>query len=265
MATILHYLILLSIAILPVAGLLLFIYFQDKYEKEPIKSLLKAFFGGMLAIVFDIVLVTTIEYSIGLIPILSDTVFYDSFLTAAIPEELCKFLIFMIFIWHDKNFNEYFDGIVYATFIGLGFACVENIEYVFMYGFGAGVSRALFAVPGHFLFGVLMGYFLSLAKFTPEKRKHYIFLGLLFAMVAHGLYDWLLMFVDRLSYMGSDFAYLVSGIVYQAFLAGDVLLWIFGMKLVRKHQRNSLQQAEENAETVESELKQIDWDAGNKY
>ncbi len=264
MATILHYLILLSIAILPVAGLLLFIYFQDKYEKEPIKSLLKAFFGGMLAIVFDIVLVTTIEYSIGLIPILSDTVFYDSFLTAAIPEELCKFLIFMIFIWHDKNFNEYFDGIVYATFIGLGFACVENIEYVFMYGFGAGVSRALFAVPGHFLFGVLMGYFLSLAKFTPEKRKHYIFLGLLFAMVAHGLYDWLLMFVDRLSYMGSDFAYLVSGIVYQAFLAGDVLLWIFGMKLVRKHQRNTLQQTEENAETVESEFKQIDRNAENK-
>jgi RsiW-degrading membrane proteinase PrsW (M82 family) len=171
----------------------------------------------------------------------------------------------MIFIWRDKNFDEYFDGIVYATFIGLGFACIENIEYVFMYGFGAGVSRALFAVPGHFLFGVLMGYFLSLAKFTPEKRKKYIFLGLLFAIIAHGLYDWLLMFVDRLSSMGSDFAYVVSGIVYQAFLAGDVLLWIFGMKLVRKHQQNSRQQAEENIETVENEFKQIDWDAGNKY
>ena len=244
--TLLSYLILLSIAILPVAGLLIFIYFQDKYQKEPIKSLLKAFFGGWLAVVMDIGLVTTIEYSIGLFPLLPDTVFYDSFLTAAIPEELCKFLIFMIFIWRDKNFDEYFDGIV-------------------MYGFGAGVSRALFAVPGHFLFGVLMGYFLSLAKFTPEKRKKYIFLGLLFAIIAHGLYDWLLMFVDRLSSMGSDFAYVVSGIVYQAFLAGDVLLWIFGMKLVRKHQQNSRQQAEENIETVENEFKQIDWDAGNKY
>ena len=263
--TLLSYLILLSIAILPVAGLLIFIYFQDKYQKEPIKSLLKAFFGGWLAVLMDIGLVTTIEYSIGLFPILPDTVFYDSFLTAAIPEELCKFLIFMIFIWRDKNFDEYFDGIVYATFIGLGFACVENIEYVFMYGFGAGVSRALFAVPGHFLFGVLMGYFLSLAKFTPEKRKKYIFLCLLFAIIAHGLYDWLLMFVERLSSMGSDFAYVVSGIVYQAFLAGDVLLWIFGMKLVRKHQWNSRQQAEETVDTVESEYKQIDWNAGNNY
>lgn len=261
----LYYLILFGIAILPVIILMIFIYRQDKYQKEPIKSLLKAFFGGWLAVLMDIGLVTTIEYSIGLFPILPDTVFYDSFLTAAIPEELCKFLIFMIFIWRDKNFDEYFDGIVYATFIGLGFACIENIEYVFMYGFGAGVSRALFAVPGHFLFGVLMGYFLSLAKFTPEKRKKYIFLGLLFAIIAHGLYDWLLMFVERLSSMGSDFAYVVSGIVYQAFLAGDVLLWIFGMKLVRKHQRNSRQQAEETVDTVENEYKQIDWNAGNNY
>ena len=126
----------------------------------------------------DIGLVTTIEYSIGLFPILPDTVFYDSFLTAAIPEELCKFLIFMIFIWRDKNFDEYFDGIVYATFIGLGFACVENIQYVFSYGFQTGVVRALLSVPGHFLFGVVMGYFLSMAKFHPEKRGTYIISGL---------------------------------------------------------------------------------------
>ena len=265
MLTLFRSLILLSIAVLPVAGLLVFIYFQDKYQKEPVKSLLKAFFGGFLAVVMDVALVTTIEYSIGLIPILSDTVFYDSFLTAGIPEELCKFLIFMIFIWRDKNFDEYFDGIVYATFIGLGFACVENVEYVFTYGFSVGVSRAMFAVPGHFLFGVLMGYFLSLAKFVPEKRKNYIFLGLLSAIVAHGLYDWLLMFVDRLSNMNSGFANLLAILIYPVFLAGDVLLWIFGMKLVRKHQQNSLQQSQENAETDESNFNQIDWNAGNNY
>ena len=260
----LYYLLLLGIAILPVVVLMIFIYRQDKYQKEPVKSLAKAFIGGIIAIPLDILIVTGIQ-SILEGTAITNTVFYSAFLEAGIPEELSKFLIFMIFIWNDKNFDEYFDGIVYATFIGLGFACVENIEYVFMYGFGAGVSRALFAVPGHFLFGVLMGYFLSLAKFTPEKRKHYIFLGLLFAIIAHGLYDWLLLFVDRLTNMDSDFTYLVSGIVYQAFLAGDVLLWIFGMKLVRKHQQNSLQQSEENAETAQSEYKQIDWDAGNKY
>ena len=171
----------------------------------------------------------------------------------------------MIFIWRDKNFDEYFDGIVYACFISLGFACVENIMYVVVNGVGTGIVRAMLSVPAHFLFGILMGYFLSLAKFTPEKRKHYIFLGLLFAIVAHGLYDWLRLFVDRLANMDSDFTYLVSGIVYQAFLAGDVLLWIFGMKLVRKHQQNSLQQSKENTETAQSEYKQIDWDAGNKY
>ena len=59
--TILYYLFLLIISILPVAGLMVFIYFMDKYQKEPIKSLVKAFFGGFLAVVFDVIIVTLIQ------------------------------------------------------------------------------------------------------------------------------------------------------------------------------------------------------------
>ena len=84
----------------------------------------------------------------------------------------------MALIWWDKNFDEYMDGIVYASFIGLGFACVENIMYVFsasaesfQTGIGTSITRALLSVPAHFLFGVVLGYFLSLAKFQKEKRN----------------------------------------------------------------------------------------------
>ena len=188
----LYYLLLFGIAILPVIILMVYIYHQDKYQKEPIKTLAKAFIGGMIAIALDILIVTGIQYLAGDSAI-TKTVFFSAFLEAGIPEEFSKFLIFMLFIWRDKNFDEYFDGIVYATFIGLGFACVENIEYVFMFGFGTGVVRALLSVPGHFLFGVVMGYFLSMAKFHPEKRGTYLISGLLLAMIAHGLFDWLLM------------------------------------------------------------------------
>lgn len=244
MVTLFRYLILLFIAILPVAGLSIFIYFQDKYQKEPIGSLLKAFFGGFLAVVMVLVLVAIIDYTIGLIPILNETVFFNSFIEAGIPEELCKFLIFMIFIWRDKNFDEYFDGIVYAVFISLGFACVENILYVFENGFATGVIRAMLSVPGHFLFAVIMGYFLSLAKFEPHKRAKHMITGLLLAMVVHGLFDWLLMFNSRLVDTGDTLATLLASFVYLAFLAGDVLLWVFGMKLVNKHKENSRLQAE---------------------
>ena len=184
------------------------------------------------------------------------------------PEELSKFLIFMLLIWRDKNFDEYFDGIVYATFIGLGFACVENIEYVFSFGFGTGVVRALISVPGHFLFGVVLGYFLSMAKFHPEKRSTYLWSGLLLAMVAHGLFDWLLMVTEYLNPT-------IGTIIYFIFIWGDIKLWKLGLKYISKQQENSRQQAKENAinnleDQIRSKLgydpeyKQIDWDAGDR-
>lgn len=249
------YHVLLFLSVLPAALLIIFIYRQDKYQKEPFKSLFKAFFGGMLSVVFTIVTVRIIDYTIGLIPYLNQTVFYDSFITAGIPEELCKFLVFMIFIWNDKNFDEYFDGIVYASFISLGFATVENIMYVMPGGIGTGIVRALISVPAHFLFGVILGYFLSLAKFNSNKKGRYIIIGLLIAMAAHGLFDWLLMFSDR---MGGA----LSSFIYTFFIAGDVMLWRLGIRLIKKHQNNSLMQAQEV--TIENEYDQIDWNAGDK-
>ena len=264
----LYYLLLFGIAILPVIILMVYIYHQDKYQKEPIKTLAKAFIGGMLAIALDILIVTGIQYLAGDSAI-TKTVFFSAFLEAGIPEEFSKFLIFMLFIWRDKNFDEYFDGIVYATFIGLGFACVENIEYVFMFGFGTGVVRALLSVPGHFLFGVVMGYFLSMAKFHPEKRGTYLFSGLLLAMIAHGLFDWLLMVSSAL---GAG----LGSILYFVFLWGDFKLWKLGLKYINKQQANSRRQAQEAAlQDVEkqihsglnydSEYRKIDWNAGDKW
>ncbi len=244
----------MGLTLLPVFLLMIFIYFQDKYQKEPIKKLVKAFFAGMLAIAFTMVLDTIIEFTLGQIPALANTVFYQAFLTAGIPEELSKFLIFLIFIWRDKDFDEYFDGIVYACFISLGFACLENIMYVFdasmaslAGGFVTSFLRAVLSVPGHFLFGVILGYFLSLAKFKPEKKGRYMVLGLLLAMLAHGMFDWLLMITDNLS-TG------MTLLVYAFFIMGDVGLWFCAIGLIRKQQRNSLQQKNE-AEIIAFENK----------
>jgi len=263
----LYYLLLFAIAILPVVVLMVFIYRKDKYQKEPIKSLIKAFIGGILAIPLDIIIVYGLD-SIFSNSALSQTVFYSAFMQAGIPEELCKFIMFMILIWRDKNFDEYFDGIVYASFIGLGFACVENIGYVFQYGFSTGVVRALLSVPGHFLFGVLMGYFLSLAKFRPEKRSRYLLSALLLAMLAHGLFDWMLMFANINPTVG--------GIIYILFIIGDIKLWKLGLKFIDKQQENSRMQAQQSQASdmnfhighkesdYNSEYKHIDWDAGDR-
>lgn len=264
----LYYSILLAIAVLPVIVLMIFIYRQDKYQKEPIKSLAKAFIGGMMAIPLDIVIVTGINSALRNTAI-ANTVFFSAFLEAGIPEELSKFLIFMLLIWRDKNFDEYFDGIVYATFIGLGFACIENIEYVLSYGFQTGVVRALLSVPGHFLFGVVMGYFLSMAKFQSKRRGFYLISGLLLAMFTHGLFDWLLM-------VSSSLGPAIGGLIYIVFLWGDIKLWKLGLRYINKQQENSRRQAEASAFShgsifehrdtdFDPEYKKIDWNAGNKW
>jgi RsiW-degrading membrane proteinase PrsW (M82 family) len=235
----LYYLLLLGIAILPVVLLMVFIYRQDKYQKEPVKSLIKAFIAGLLAISLDILIVQGIDSLLGETAI-AGTVFFSAFLEAGIPEELSKFLMFMIFIWRDKNFDEYFDGIVYATFISLGFACLENIEYVLEFGLGTGIVRALISVPGHFLFGVVLGYFLSMAKFCPERQGAYMWGGLALAMFAHGMFDWLLMITEVLSPE-------ICSIIYIIFIWGDIKLWKLGLKYIGLQQENSRLQAEGNS------------------
>ena len=264
----LYYLLLFGFAILPVVLLMIYIYRMDKYQKEPIKSLAKAFVGGMIAIPLDFVFVDIIAYFLGGTSF-SGTHFFSAFFKAGIPEELSKFLIFMIFIWRDKNFDEYFDGIIYATFIGLGFACVENIGYVYQFGMGTAVVRALLSVPGHFLFGVVMGYFFSLAKFQPAKRGTYLLSGLLLAMLIHGLFDWPLM-------ASKDLNSGIAIIIYVFFIIGDIYLWKLGLKYIRRQQENSRLQAEQCTPPVNDGLastdsgdrpdyKHIDWNAGDTH
>lgn len=220
-------LILLAISILPVVLLMVYVNRQDKYEKEPPGMLILAFFLGMLAIPMTLVMVgitNSLFYS--------DTVFYSAFIEAGLPEELSKFIILFLLIWWNKNFNEHMDGIVYATFVSLGFACIENILYVMDGGIGTGIMRAIISVPGHFLFGVLMGYFLSLAKFSTNGKFFYILLSILVPAFVHGLFDWLLMAANVLNNG-------IAILLILAFIGLDIFMWIVGVRSIRKHRENS--------------------------
>ena len=60
---------------------------------------------------------------------------------------------------------------------------------------GVGIARALLAIPGHFFFAIIMGYFYSLAHFTSNfaKKPMYLMLAIGVPVLAHGLYDGFLM------------------------------------------------------------------------
>jgi RsiW-degrading membrane proteinase PrsW (M82 family) len=119
--------------------------------------------------------------------------FYTAFIVAGLTEEAFKYLAFFLLIWRNKNFNEKFDGIVYAVFISLGFATVENIGYVIQFGEQTGYIRALASVPAHALFGVTMGYYFGLAKFYTVQRKLFLVRAILYPIILHGIFDFILM------------------------------------------------------------------------
>ena len=86
---------------------------------------------------------------------------------------------------------------VYAVFVSLGFAAVENVMYVLTSGFETAVARAVFAIPGHMMFGVVMGVGIAQAKWSqhsaqPQAAKQLRRRAFLAAAVLHGLYDFLL-------------------------------------------------------------------------
>ena len=93
-------------------------------------------------------------------------------LSVGITEELLKFLVVILIIYPNKNFDEPFDGIVYAVFVGMGFATAENLTFVLQGNASLAILRMFSAVPAHFVFAVIMGYYLGKAK-TNKKFKFF--------------------------------------------------------------------------------------------
>ncbi len=188
---------LIAVALAPVIVLLIYVYKRDKYEKEPKRLLAKAFIFGIVSVIPVYFIETALtnywhaKYALPNMPL--NTAAYDAFVVAAFTEEFFKILVFFIFIWNNKNFNEKFDGIIYAVFISMGFAATENLMYVLGSGFTTGLIRAFTAVPAHAIFAVTSGYFLAFAKFKPSGKIFYLFLALAVPVLLHGIYDFILL------------------------------------------------------------------------
>lgn len=185
---------LLLLAITPGIVLCILIYYLDKYDKEPVYLLLKLFFYGVLislpVIFFERMLMKFNIFN-GFLNSL-----YSAFVVAGFTEEFFKRFVVISKAYKLKEYNERFDGIVYSVVVSLGFATLENILYV-VFGYQSyqvAFSRALISVPGHMLFGITMGYYLSLAKYsTTKKQQRYYFVLSLFApIVLHGLFNFLI-------------------------------------------------------------------------
>ena len=231
-------LIVLFTAIIPVAILVFYIYHKDKRSPEPTGLLLKAFFYGILSVPLSLCVSLPLQflgfYSLEVTNVLGAV--SSSFFGAAIPEELAKLFMLWLLLRRNRYFDEKMDGIVYAVCVSMGFAALENIMYLFSNAesfLSVGVARAIFAVPGHFCFAILMGYYYSLAKFYPlssKRNRAFVFIA---PVVVHGLYDSILLVINVTP--------AISSALLIVFLVFCSKMWKYGSKKIEEHlQRDNI-------------------------
>lgn len=229
--------IILLTALLPVGILLYYINHKDKKSPEPTRQLIKAFFFGVLSVPLSFCMSIPLGL-VGAFPAEATSILGSistAFFGAAIPEEIAKFIMLWLLLKKNPYFDEKMDGIVYAVCVSLGFAAIENIMYLFSNAesyLSVGITRAIFAVPGHFCFGILMGYYYSLAKFypkTPVKNKALILIA---PILVHGLYDSILFIINVTP--------AISGILMLIFLVFCHRMWKYGSKSIQEHLNRDL-------------------------
>ena len=190
--------VLIAAAVIPAIALLVYVYRQDRIEKEPLPLLGALLLYGIaataIAKVLERVGVFVVDPLTRNNPVLNDVLLY--FFVVGFAEECTKYFLLKRRTWGIPEFNCRFDGVVYAVAVSLGFALFENIGYVFLYGLGTAAIRAVTAVPGHACFGVFMGcwygqaYALHRQGDESTSRVFLVFAALLPSLL-HGAYDFL--------------------------------------------------------------------------
>ena len=171
------------LTILPTILILLVTVFNDRF-KEPASIVLTSF-GLGIAICLP-------AGFLNAVLIWSQSNPEDFTFLAAVTEEPLKFLVILLFLKNRADFNEPMDAIVYGTVVSLGFATLENFQYVFSLA-SAGEAhavaalRAVSAIPMHASCGVIMGYYFGNYVFSGSKAS--LLKSLLVPILFHGAYN----------------------------------------------------------------------------
>ena len=180
-------LINIGLAAAPSVAIIAYVYRKDRGAKEPRILVFYAFVLGFFAVVPALLLELALgEFGnrFGGLPYL----LFRAFVVAALVEEGVKLGVVRVFLYKKKAFDEVSDGMLYTITASLGFAFFENILYSFGPAFQI-LIRGVTAVPLHAAASGVLGYYIGTTKITGRNRW---ITGLFWAILIHGLYDFLL-------------------------------------------------------------------------
>ncbi len=183
------------LSLLPGILWMYYVYRSDKFEPEPIKTVIMVFFCGFVIFIPTMLIEIGIKDLFGFtgrISSIFEAVGTAYFVTGLV-EEFMKFGVVLFAVYYAKEFDEPVDGIVYSSAAALGFASLENFMYMNQYGTQVILLRGPLSTLGHILFSSMWGYGLARGKNHPKIARRLAITGLLFAALAHGTFNFILM------------------------------------------------------------------------
>jgi RsiW-degrading membrane proteinase PrsW (M82 family) len=148
----------------------------DRYDPEPAYALIMALaWGGVAACGFSAVVNTLVGVVAG------DLV--STVVSAPVVEEAMKGILVLGYYWFlRREFDGVIDGIIYATFVAIGFAAVENVIYYANAGMESGgdamlwtfALRGLLTPWGHPLYTSMIGIGVGIARETDKGWLRWI-------------------------------------------------------------------------------------------
>jgi RsiW-degrading membrane proteinase PrsW (M82 family) len=189
--------ILISGILAPALFWIGYFYYKDRFRPEPLNKIGLAYLMGIAAALLCLQIMRLapavgvpydpsalmegnrfqfLLYSIGITGLL---------------EEACKLLPFLVFVLSFRSLDEKTDGILYSSFIALGFASYENIRMLpYLEGFEL-FGRAFASPLTHTIFSSLWGYTLGAAHMKGRSRIRAGIVGLGMAALSHGVFNFL--------------------------------------------------------------------------
>ena len=219
----------LTAAIVPVLGPVLFWagyhYYKDRRLPEPLHHLLLAFILGMASFWLGMLLYRALGEvglrfdAYGLAETNRTGLFVYAILAIGMIEEVVKLIPFLLVIIRFREFDEPIDGIIYASFIALGFAAVENYQYLSFLTPLEALGRGFAGPAVHIVFASVWGFYVGCARLRGESLLVASLISLGATAALHGLYDFIV-----IAYPGTALP-IAAGII--------LMLWLWRLRLIR--------------------------------
>lgn len=199
-------------------------YYKDRHLPEPASHLVVALLlGGGAAVLAKGLYISldgvNLRYDAFELAATNPAGLFAYALLAIGPiEEFSKLLPFLVVVVRFREFDEPMDGIIYASFIGLGFAAAENLYYLQFLTPLEAAARGFASPVIHILFASIWGHQVGQAHMRGTSIAIAALRGFAISAVLHGIYDFVVL-------LNPAFALPVAATLI-------VAIWVWRLKLL---------------------------------